>query len=127
MGRAAFAGQPRILEFLKHMAICNTVVPEVVGASIVYNSESTDEVALVQAAAWNGVVMQKRGPATVTYSLSPPTEDVYPTNNSLTVTPVPKSTSPVARTCTVLGVVPKNQFCWRLFSRVRFKMCRRAR
>jgi hypothetical protein len=45
------------------------VVPEVVSHGIVYNSESTDEVALCDAAATNGVRLMYRGPSGVTVAI----------------------------------------------------------
>lgn len=48
------------------MALCHTVVPEVVGGELVYQSESTDELALVEAAARNGIRLKSRTPHVVT-------------------------------------------------------------
>lgn len=57
-----------IVEFLRILALCHTVVPETVGNNVIYNAQSPDEAALVKAAKALGFVFESRGPHDVTIS-----------------------------------------------------------
>ena len=49
-----------IVLFLTHLALCHTVVSETKDGKILYNASSPDELALVNAAKYFGVVFKKR-------------------------------------------------------------------
>ena len=51
-----------LLEFLKVLALCHSVIPEREGGEIVYRASSPDEEALVKAARELGVVFTTRTP-----------------------------------------------------------------
>ena len=51
-----------LLEFLKVLALCHSVIPEREGGDIVYRASSPDEEALVKAARELGIVFTTRTP-----------------------------------------------------------------
>ncbi|KAL5460352.1 hypothetical protein EMCRGX_G033797 [Ephydatia muelleri] len=55
-----------VMEFLKVMAICHSVIPEQTRDGVIYRSSSPDEQALVNAARSLGIVFESRTPDTIT-------------------------------------------------------------